>query len=185
MINWLEKVWILLTNSTPDFQWSLKPITLWFQLHGIRLDVSKKPSFCIHLAYGLVGFSALFLNFTIHYTSLYRFISKIIIEIEMFSNNSTEGRKQQLLDTSPIIFRLMVSVVFGTGPHLFFFMNVFLKRKWDDFWTLLLEVQRVMQLNKMFHKKIRRLGYAALGLIYVVSIHFISSEENYRENIEN
>lgn len=154
MWEFLKKTWSALTSKTADFRCSLKPIIFWFNLFGIHLEVSQK-SIPIRLAYGLVGFSALLFNLVIHYLWFYMLTRQIVAEIELLSEDSMEKRKQQLLDTSPLVFRSSMNVVLATGPHLIFFIFTFLTLKWEDLWANLLQIQIQLQLHVMFHKRIR------------------------------
>lgn len=115
---WLRNVWSARSSSsTVDFRWNLKPSIFLFKLLGIRLDVFRN-FFRTSMACGLVGFLSLLFNFVVHFASLEFCISRVIAQIELFSNDSSEGRKQQLLDLSPKIFRAIVLIVLGTGSHL-------------------------------------------------------------------
>ena len=158
----------LRSSKITGFGWSLRPIIIWFQFLGIQLDAPSESNRTKSICWWM-GLTFVLINLVANMVSLCWSFDVLYAEADELSNNSSEGRKIQLLDCIEPLIQWSTNALFRIGPHLIFFI-FYVNGKWNSLWLNLLEIQRDLQINEAMHNTIRRhCCYTGLALFFIVS----------------
>ena len=156
-----------------NFNWSLKPLTIFLRILGIPLNFTKKGTSpkIVEIFASIFGCFIIGANFALN--------SKRGIEIDqlefmkevynfdspfLYFKKNPHGLIKLVKLISEMIFFCYVPFI-----HFFFIATVLLDPNWKKLAGLLEKIQRKMKLDEIFHQKCRRHCFLALISLAIVS----------------
>ena len=157
-------------NQINSFHWSLRPLEFFLKCVGIPLSLSKKgiwPKMMI-ATFGLCIIGANFAfngqrGIEIDQLDFMKEVQNFDSPFLYFKKNSF-GLIKLVKLVSEMIFFCYVPFI-----HVVFMLTVLFDPNWKKLIILLEKIQRKMKLDEEFHRKCRRLCFAALISLFIVS----------------
>lgn len=155
-----------------NFSWSLKPIIFLLNAIGIQLDTSGQMKKNTQLVLIIMSIVILLGNVITNVMGTFFKLVQIYKDIEIRSNEFKKWKDEILGSIGPIV-QYFSNLFLASGCHLVIFFNYTFTEKWKTIWVKFEEIQRKMDLEEAFYRKVRKNCYLGLSLLLLVRCSFM------------